>query len=140
MDVDWIVMGSCPADLRPYITEFHPHVGSELRPKALAGMHLDLALIPAKHEGLGSVHSAKQLLEYGACGVAVLCSDLPKFHLPLSANHIPLNASDWQDAIHCMLNNPEALLTTGETLRAEVLKNWMLDEVILKKWLSSWLA
>lgn len=75
-EVEWVFFGMCPAAIRPYVHEVHAGVEIDSYPAALARLDLDLAVAPVEQNLFNECKSNLRLLEYGACGFPVVCSDL----------------------------------------------------------------
>jgi len=139
-EVEWVFMGMCPDRLRPYISEFHPGVQIDSYPQALARLNLDLALAPVEQNLFNECKSNLRLLEYGACGFPVICSDVRCYQgdgLPVA--RVKNRFRDWVDAIRSHINDLDAAARAGEELRAAVLSGWMLEGQNLAAWRKAWL-
>lgn len=138
-EVEWVFFGMCPEKLRPYVHEFHIGVPIELYPAKLASLDLDLALAPLEQNLFNDCKSNLRLLEYGACGFPVICSDVLCYRGDLTATRVKNRFKDWVDAIRMHLSDLKATAAAGDTLRAQVLGNWMLDGENLVRWRAAWL-
>jgi GT2 family glycosyltransferase len=139
-EVEWVFFGMCPDRLRPYISEFHPGVQIESYPQALARLNLDLALAPVEQNLFNECKSNLRLLEYGACGFPVICSDVRCYQgdaLPVT--RVKNRFRDWVDAIRSHINDLDAAARAGDDLRAAVLGGWMLEGENLEAWRKAWL-
>ncbi|WP_426203852.1 glycosyltransferase [Pseudomonas sp. TWP3-1] len=139
-EVEWVFMGMCPPALRPYVHEFHRGVDIEKYPHRLAGLNLDLALAPLKDNLFNACKSNLRLLEYGACGFPVICSDILCYRGDLPVTRVSNKAQAWIAAIREHLAEPDASAKAGVALRSVVLDNWMLKDEHLLAWRSAWLA
>lgn len=138
-EVDWVFFGVCPSQLRPYLAEYHRSVGINRYPAYLAGLNLDLAIAPLEDTAFNRCRSPMQLLEYGACGLPVVCSDVHAFaEYKLPVTRIPNRTRDWVEAIRCHLADPEGSAAEGMRLKAEVHRSWMLEGETLDGWFSAW--
>lgn len=137
--VEWVFLGMCPEKLRPYISEFHPGVEIEAYPAALAALNLDLALAPLEQNLFNECKSNLRLLEYGACGFPVICSDVGNYRGELSVARVRNRTRDWLAAIREHLHDREASEAMGDTLQAQVRACWMLEGVALQQWSRAWL-
>lgn len=134
-EVDWIFMGLCPDSLKPYIAEFHSGVPFDQYPIALAALDLDLAVAPLEHNRFNVAKSNLHLLEYGALGWPVVCTDiLPYQNAPVT--RVPNNPRAWIEVIREHVSNPEASTVAGARLQTWVLNSWMLDQH-LDQWLDA---
>src|SRR3990167_8203989 len=138
-EVDWVLMGMCPDKLRPYIHEFHQGVAIEQYPAALAALNLDLALAPVEQNLFNECKSNLRLLEYGACGVPVICSDIRCYREDaLPVTRVKNRFRDWVEAIRMHIADLDASARAGDALRDRVLSDWMLDGDSLQGWLRAW--
>jgi GT2 family glycosyltransferase len=132
--VDWIIMGPCPPELRPYVREWRSAVDGELHPGVLACLDLDVALIPAGN-GLFSEHkSTRRALEFGACGYPVIASDVHGMRNTLPLTRVQNTAHAWTAAINMHLNDLDAARQLGQALKQHVLGEWLLDEAHVQRW------
>lgn len=138
-EVEWVFMGMCPPALRPFVHEFHRGVDIEKYPQRLAGLNLDLALAPLKDNFFNACKSNLRLLEYGACGFPVICSDILCYRGDFPVTRVRNNAQEWIAAIREHLAEPDASAKAGDALRSVVLDNWMLKDEHLLAWRSAWL-
>lgn len=140
-EVDWIFFGMCPSKLRPYVKEFHSGVPIHLYPQKLASLDLDLAVAPLENNQFNDCKSNLRLLEYGACGYPVICSNTRAF----TESNLPITITknrykDWTENIRTFTNDLNAARKAGEVLRGETRSHWMLDEFETKNWLGKWVS
>nr|WP_286184330.1 glycosyltransferase [Pantoea sp. Cy-639] len=139
--VDWVFFGMCPDSLRPYIKEFHQGIPMSEYPRKLASLNLDLALAPLEQNLFNDCKSNLRLLEYGACGFPVICSDTKAYDGYLPCTRVLGNTSaEWLDAIRMHLADPDASYRQGDALRDVVLRDYVLNERHLQHWANAWLA
>ena len=138
-EVDWVFFGMCPEHMRKYVHEFHGPTSFEKYPKRLANLDLDLALAPLEYNLFNDCKSNLRLLEYGACGFPVVCSDALPYRCDLPVTRVKNRYKDWVDAIRMHTNDLDATAAAGDALRAAVLKDWMLEGEHLEHWLKAWL-
>lgn len=138
-EVDWIFFGMCPDNIRPYVREFHEGVSIEDYPARLAALDLDLALAPLEDNLFNRCKSNLRLLEYGACGFPVVCSDIQPYQGSLPVTRVKPRFRDWVDAIRMHTSDLDAAAKAGDALREVVLRDWMLDQKHAAFWLSQWL-
>lgn len=139
-EVEWVFFGMCPEALRPYVHEFHAGVEITRYPALLASLNLDLALAPVEQNLFNECKSNLRLLEYGACGFPVICSDIRCYQddsLPVT--RVKNRFKDWVDAIRMHLNDPDASERMGDELQARVRRDWMLEGDKLELWRQAWL-
>jgi O-antigen biosynthesis protein len=138
-EVEWVFMGMCPEIIRPYVHEMHVGVAIDLYPAALASLDLDLALAPVEQNLFNECKSNLRLLEYGACGFPVICSDLVCYRGALPVTRVKNRFKDWVDAIRMHISDLGASAKMGDELRKHVQEGWMLEGANLEAWRASWL-
>ncbi len=139
-EVEWVFFGMCPEKLKPYVHEFHEGVAIEIYAKKLASLNLDLALAPVEQNLFNECKSNLRLLEYGACGFPVICSDVRCYQgdgLPVT--RVKNRFKDWVEAIRAHTNDLDAAARAGDDLRTAVLNGWMLEGENLEAWRRAWL-
>ncbi|MGE8323465.1 MAG: glycosyltransferase family protein, partial [Pseudomonas sp.] len=140
-EVHWVFFGMCPDELRPYIHEFHPVVSLAKYPAKLASLNLDLALAPLEFHIFNDCKSNLRLLEYGACGYPVICTDTEAYRGYLPCTRVLGNSTkEWVEAIRSHLADPQASYRMGDELREAVLRDYMLHDDNLRHWEWGWLA
>ena len=140
-EVDWVFFGMCPDDLRPYMHEFHGVIPLEVYPAKLASLNLDLALAPLEFHIFNDCKSNLRLLEYGACGYPVICTDTESYRGYLPCTRVKTNSTDeWLQAIRMHLADPDASYRMGDELREIVLRDYVLRGDNLRYWENGWLA
>ena len=138
-DVDWIFFGMCPSKLRPYVKEFHVGVDIELYPQKLASLNLDLALAPVEDNYFNACKSNLRLLEYGACAIPVICSDVPCYQGALPVTRVKNRFKEWHNAIRMHLSDPVASARMGDALYCAIHSDYMLDASAAEEWAKAWL-
>lgn len=139
-EVEWVLFGMCPDSLKPYIHEFHPGISLEAYPAKLASLNLDLALAPLEFHIFNDCKSNLRLLEYGACGYPVICSDTEAYRGHLPCTRVYSNSTqEWLQAIRMHLSDPDASYRMGDELREAVLRDFMLRGENLQYWVNGWL-
>ncbi|MGE8224562.1 MAG: glycosyltransferase [Stenotrophomonas sp.] len=139
-EVDWVFFGMCPDRLRPHVAEFHPGVDIALYPRALAGLQLDLAIAPLEDNRFNACKSNLRLLEYGACAVPVVCSDVGPYQDPaLPVSRVRNRHREWVGAIREHLADTAARRQAGDALKRVVHRDWMLEGAGLDEWRAAWL-
>jgi len=140
-EVDWVFFGMCPDDLLPYMHEFHGVIALDVYPAKLASLNLDLALAPLEFHIFNDCKSNLRLLEYGACGFPVVCTDTEAYRGYLPCTRVKTNTTDeWLQAIRMHLADPDASYRMGDELREVVLRDYVLRGDNLRHWEYGWLA
>lgn len=141
-EVEWVVLGDCPASLRPFVTQLHKGVPPNHLAVALAALNLDLALVPMAQTLGNACAGDLRVLQHAACGHPVICSRVPGFIggevLPLT--RVNNEAQDWIRAIRLHLEDRTASATLGDALQATVRAQWLLEGERLEAWQRAWLA
>ena len=126
-EVDWIFMGMCPDEIRPFIAEFHEGVDIDEYPAKLATLDLDLAVAPLEVNAFNKAKSNLRILEYGILGWPVIATDIyPYQGAPVTL--VKNRYKAWLKAIRDKLSDRQALIKEGEELRNWVLENWILED------------
>ncbi len=133
-EIDWVFMGMCPDELKPFVKENHDYVSIKEYPAKLASLNLDLAIAPLEQHPFNESKSNLRLLEYGILGWPVICTDI----YPYSSYDAPVvrvnnNKDEWLEAIRAALKSPESLQQAGDLMR-----QWVLDGFILEDHLDGW--
>jgi hypothetical protein len=138
-EVDWIFFGMCPQILRPYVKEFHSGVPIHMYPQKLASLDLDLALAPLENNQFNDCKSNLRLLEYGACGYPVICSNTRAFVESKLPVHIVKNKyADWTSAIRLHIHDLATCQTRGMELLHKVKTEWTHQTFSLSNWKDAW--
>ncbi|MHC2145026.1 glycosyltransferase [Pseudomonas sp. 210_17 TE3656] len=141
-EVDWVVLGDCPAALRPYLAEHHAAVEPHCLGVDLAALNLDIALVPMAENLVNACSGDMRVLQHAACGQAVICSRVAGFAggdaLPLS--RVNNQTADWVRAIRLHLEDLGASAALGDSLQAIVRSEWLLEGQRLEGWRRAWLA
>lgn len=139
-EVDWVFFGMCPEGLRPYVHEFHSAISLQNYPFKLASLNLDLALAPLEFHIFNDCKSNLRLLEYGACGYPVICTDTEAYRGHLPCTRVYSNSTaEWLQAIRMHLADPQASYRMGDELKDAVHRDFMLRGDNLNHWLWGWL-
>lgn len=136
--VDWIFFGMCPESIRPYVHEFYAGVPTLQYPAKLMAQEWDLAIAPLELNPFNECKSNLKLLEYGWCGVPVVCSDITPYQCDLPATRVKNRFKDWRDAICERIADLDACHQEGVILQAKVEQDWTLKGKNLQDWLDAW--
>jgi O-antigen biosynthesis protein len=136
--VDWIFFGMCPEGLRPYVHEFYTGVPTLDYPQRLMAQDWDLAIAPLESNPFNDCKSNLKLLEYGWCGVPVVCSDVTAYQGNLPCTRVKNRHIDWRNAILEMTSDLAACQQRGLELQKSVAESWMLDGDNLQQWYHAW--
>lgn len=138
-EVEWIFFGLCPDTILQHVHEYHPNGPIDRYPARLAALSLDLAIAPLEDNLFNQCKSQLKLLEYGACGYPVVCSDVgPYQRSNLPVTKVRNRFKDWVNAIRMHIRDLDAAAQAGDTLQAAVRQDWMLEGAGLDAWLSAW--
>ncbi|MFJ5508453.1 glycosyltransferase [Pectobacterium jejuense] len=135
-EVEWVFMGMKPEGVK---CEFHAGVPIEYYPQKTASLNLDLALVPLEYNLFNECKSNLRLMELGACGVPVICTDIEPYRCGLPVTRVDNRFKDWMDAIRMHISDMDATARVGDQLRDAVYKDWMLEGDGLTDWLQAWL-
>lgn len=138
--VDWVFFGMCPDAIRPYLKEFYPGTSMLDYPKALMiqAKSWDLAIAPLEVNPFNECKSNLKLLEYGWCGVPVVCSDVTPYQGDLPATRVKNRYKDWRNAITERIADLDACRREGLALQAQVARDWTLTGDNLHAWYKAW--
>lgn len=137
-EVEWVFFGMCPDKLRPYIHEFHLGVAIEEYPEKLASLNLDLGLAPLEMNLFNECKSNLRLLEYGACGIPVICTDIRPYQNGFPVTRVRNRYKEWVDAIRMHLDDLDETARLGDELQSEIHQEWMLQGDNLQRWRNAW--
>lgn len=137
-EVEWVFFGMCPPAIRPYVHEFYEGVSIEQYPAQLAALNLDLGLAPLEINLFNECKSNLRQLEYGACGIPVICTDIRPFQSGLPVTLVRNRYKEWVDAIRAHINDLDATEKLGNELQARVHADWMLEGDNLRRWHDAW--
>ena len=108
-------------------------------PQKLASLDLDLALAPLENNLFNDCKSNLRLLEYGACGYPVICSNTRAFvDSKLPVQIVKNKFKEWTSTIRSHINDLDACKAKGRELKYQVKINWMLDRSALEQWEVMW--
>jgi len=123
----------CPDNIRPYLKEFHPFGNFDEYPARLAALNLDIAVAPLEEIPFNRGKSNLRLLEYGALGIPVICTDIDPYRNS-PACRVSNRPRDWLEALRARIHDADAADKEGEAMR-----QWVLEHFILEDHLDDWL-
>lgn len=128
-EVDWVFMGMCTEAIKPHIKEYHDFVSIGDYPKKMASLDLDIAIAPLEQNVFNECKSNLRLLEYGAMGWPVVCSDV----FPYRSSNPPVlrcsnDVGEWLGAIRSLVHDEPLRLKMGEQLYQWVQGNFLLKD------------
>ncbi|MCX7946516.1 MAG: glycosyltransferase [Hydrogenophilus sp.] len=130
-EVDWVFMGMWLPEFEHLIREKHRWVDFERYPATLASLNLDLAVAPLEQHEFNEGKSNLRLLEYGAVGYPVLCTDITPYRTDdPPVTRLPNKPDLWIDAIRTKIRDRDALRREGERLRAWVFSRYLLEHTL----------
>jgi hypothetical protein len=138
-EVDWVFMGKAPVALRKYAHETHLDAHTQSDPGMLSALNLDLALLPMTLNAANHCRSNTIALEYGACSVPVITSDVDGMRGALPVTRLGNDAALWVHEIRMRLADREAGRQEGVALCAEVRSAWISTPGAARDSLRSWL-
>lgn len=138
-DVEWVFLGACPEALRPYVHEWCEAPITSGYSQVLAHSNLDLALLPLLDTPFNRCKSRLPLLEYGFCGVPVICSDVMLDCEGLPVRRVGNTTSEWLVAIRQHLADLDATACLGDALQACVRQSCLANVEDQKAWRLAWL-
>jgi GT2 family glycosyltransferase len=138
--VDWVFFGMCPEALRPYVHSNPLGVPTPDYPSRLMEItqDWDLAIAPLELNAFNECKSNLKLLEYGWCGVPVVCTDITPYQCNLPATRVRNRYKDWREAILGHLAERDATHRQGLALQSQVAAEWTLTGVHLDNWYRAW--
>ena len=125
---DWVFMGMCPDELRPWVSEFREMSPFTEYPDALGKAALDIGIAPLAHSDFNRCKSHLKILEYGILGVPVIASKLEPYHQAPVTLLEKNDTRSWIDSIQSLIRKPEERHQQGRDLRLWVLNNHMQDK------------
>ncbi len=132
--VDWVFMGMCPPSIHPHVKEVHPFVSIDVYPQTLANLDLDIAIAPLEDNPFNTCKSNLRLLEYGAMGWPVVCSDVYPFRTDdPPVRRVSNDVGDWIAALESLI--------ASESLRTDMgkqLNHWVKTRYALSVHTDAW--
>jgi glycosyltransferase involved in cell wall biosynthesis len=132
-EVDWVFMGMATDEIKPHLKEFHGYVSIGGYPKYMSELNLDIAIAPLEDNMFNACKSNLRLLEYGAMGWPVVCSDV----FPYRADDPPVlrcanTPEAWIAALRQLMADRELRLSMGAQLNGWLHANFLLSGMVTK--------
>ena len=134
-EVEWVFFGMSLREFRRYRKELHGPVSFEEYPRALAALDLDLAVAPLEYNRFNEAKSSLRILEYGALGWPVVCTDIEPYR-DTPVCRVPNRTRAWIEAIRERVHDLDVAAAEGDRLREWVRTHGMLEDH-LDRWLSA---
>ena len=80
-----------------------------------------------------------RLLEFGICGIPVVCTDIRPYQNDLPVTRVRNRYKEWVEAIRLHINDLDATAKRADELQARVQNDWMLKDLRLEQWRAAWL-
>lgn len=133
-EAEWVFFGMCPDEIRPLIAEYHPFAAFSEYPARLASLNLDIAVAPLAQIPFNQGKSNLRLLEYGALGIPVVCSDIDPYQNS-PACCLPNKPKAWIEALRARIHDADTREQEGIAMR-----KWVQQHFLLENNLETWLA
>jgi hypothetical protein len=101
-------------------------------------LNLDLALVPLEVNQFNRCKSNLRLLELGACGVPIVCTDIEPYQCDLPVTRVQNRYQNWERAISERMDQPDVLAREGDALQQAIRAHWMLEGRFLDQWMGAW--
>jgi glycosyltransferase involved in cell wall biosynthesis len=134
-EADWVFFGMCPKEIRPLIAEYHAFGPFSEYPARLAALNLDIAVAPLAQIPFNQGKSNLRLLEYGALGIPVVCTNIDPYQ-DSPACCVDNTVEAWTKALRERIFDADARDREGIALRQWVHSGYLLENH-LEEWLSA---
>ncbi len=132
-EIDWVFFGMRLPEFEHLLAEKHDWVSFEEYPRKMAQLDLDLAVAPLEDNEFNRAKSNLRLIEYGALGYPVICSDVepyrenspPVFRIP----NVP---ELWIEKIKEKVCNQDLFIHSHK------IRNWVKNHYTLDKFITHW--
>jgi hypothetical protein len=133
--LQWVFYGYAPANINPQWIEFHPNTSLAEYHTKLASLSLDIAIAPLTNNSFNKAKSNLKLLEYGALGLATICSDITPYQ---NSPAIKLNNDPelWIQTINKLSQSTNDRVSLGDKMKQWVHANYFLEDH-LDEWRSA---
>jgi glycosyltransferase involved in cell wall biosynthesis len=130
--VQWVFFGDKPAQVHPDWIEYHPPVPFAEYHQVLPSLNLDIGIAPLLDNPFNHAKSHLKLLEYGALGLAVICSDLTPYQSS-PAIRLNNNTDEWITCIKRLNQSHNEVKSLGKNM-----SEWVIHNHILERNLDGW--
>lgn len=137
-EVDWVCLGECPPDLRPFLAEQLGTVCAPEYPSILMAQEWNLAIAPLADNPSNVWRSNIRLIELGWCGTPVICSDVTAYRGDLPIKRVDNTVEAWITAIRAMLEQPKRSWEEGLALQQHVFQRYRLTNDDLQDRFEAW--
>ena len=132
-EVDWVFMGMSIDAIKPHLKEFHSFVSIADYPAKMASLNLDIAIAPLQDNLFNRCKSNLRLLEYGAMGWPVVCSDV----FPYRSDEPPVlrcsTPEEWRAALRRLIDDAALRAALGQQLH-----HWVQEKYALQGLTQCW--
>lgn len=132
--IQWVFFGDKPTQVNSDWIEYHPPVAFAQYHQVLPSIKLDIGIAPLLGNPFNHAKSNLKLLEYGALGLAVICSNVTPYHLSpaIQLNNEP---DEWINCIESLCQAPSKIQKHGKNM-----SDWVINNHILERKLDRWKA
>lgn len=130
--VQWVFFGDKPDLVHTDWIEYHAPVSFTKYHEVLPSLNLDIGIAPLRDNPFNHAKSNLKLLEYGALGLAVICSDITPYKLS-PAIRLNNDPDVWIECIMRLCNSPTRVQTNGNNMA-----QWVVSNYVLERNLGSW--
>lgn len=136
--VDWVFIGVVPDSIRKYLKGYLSGVPTLKYPDLMMAQDWDLAIAPLELHEFNECKSNLKLLEYGWCGIPVVCSDITPYQCGLNVTRVKNRFKDWRNAIAERIADLEACHRDGLVLQQQIATDWTLQGEHVLDWYKAW--
>lgn len=131
--VQWVVVGDLPSDLKPWVTEHHP-IALPHYSRQLAGLGLHIAVVALGLSFSALATAEQRTLEHAACGSAVIGSHTSAWPI----TQVSHDVEGYSAALQAWLDDPSQREAAGKRLNAQVMAEGLLEGEQIERWLAAW--
>ncbi len=129
--VQWVFYGFVPDTFDLKAIEYHEATLLGQYHSTLASLKLDIAIAPLVNNNFNYAKSNLKLLEYGALGIATICSDIEPYQNS-PAIRLENRPKLWIDAINKISENPLIRNDLSQKMHDWVKQNYFLEDNLLQ--------